>query len=120
MIYSDTLKIKREDITLGYRGQTECCAVAQAVKRQIIKNLSGDYYPCVEGSDGIWLCDPETTDFKYQIVLNKKDEEKIEQFINEFDLIDDNDELLKSEIEPIEVDFTLVKIECWKRRSTLK
>ena len=110
MYYSDILKVKREDITLGRRGQTECCAVAQAVKRQIIETLEGDYYPCVEGSNSIWLCNPDTTDFEYQIVLNKKDEEKVEQFINEFDLIDDNDELLKSEIEPIEVGFTLREV----------
>ena len=110
MYYSDILKVKREAITLGRRGQTECCAVAQAVKRQIIKTLSGDYYPCVESSQGIFLCNPDTTDFEYQVVLNNKDEEKVEQFINEFDLIDDNDELLKSEIEPIEAGFTLEKI----------
>jgi hypothetical protein len=104
------LKVEREDIMLGQREEAEFCAVAQAVKRQVIKPLknSDAYRPSVQSGNGVFL--GRHGKAKYQLLFNEQDTKKLEQFIHEFDLIDDNDELLKSEIEPIELTFILTEV----------
>tara|TARA_Y100001963_G_scaffold6602_1_gene8517 strand:+ start:158 stop:472 length:315 start_codon:yes stop_codon:yes gene_type:complete len=101
MYYSDVLKVEKTDIEHGIPSNPCECAIAKAVRRQILPKLNDNYIlePFVEPDGTICIREEGKTYDLYELKMNEKTYLKIRDFINDFD---DGEK-----VTPFQFDFSL-------------
>ena len=105
MLYNDVLKVTEEDIEDGQVENPNCCAIALAVKRNVICKLdeADDLEPYVDGDGHISIREKGKYSDKYFLETSKDDYYNINDFISAFD----NEE----DVSPFKFNFSLKKEE---------
>ena len=113
MLYNDILKVTEEDIEDGQVENPNCCAIALAVKRNVICKLdeADDLEPYVDGDGYISIREKGTENDKYCLETSKDDCYVINNFISEFD----NEE----EVYPFKFNFSLEESNYFKKLTKL-
>ena len=105
MLYNDVLKVTEEDIEDGQVENPNCCAIALAVKRNVICKLdeADNLEPHVDGDGHVSIREKGTENDKYHLETSKDDYYNINDFISAFD----NEE----DVSPFKFNFSLEKEE---------